>query len=130
VRAEARKKPGTVPPTALRLAELSTLVQSMRTNVQAVNTECDRLLQSAEGNEALLGLGFALKMNNLKISTSQLAAEVVQHALGICGIMGYKNDTPFSVGRHLRDALSAALMIGNDRILAKSASLLLIYKDD
>ena len=90
----------------------------------------DRLLRSPEGNEALLGLGFALKMNNLKIATSQQAAEVVHHALGICGIMGYKNDSPFSVTRHLRDSLSAALMIGNDRILSKSASLLLVYKDD
>jgi acyl-CoA dehydrogenase len=130
VRAEARKKPGTVPPTALRLAELSTLLQSMRNNVQAVNAECDRLLRSPQGNEAFLSLGFALKMNNLKISTSQQTADIVQHALGICGIMGYKNDTPFSVGRHLRDSLSAALMIGNDRILSKSASLLLVYKDD
>ncbi|HEY2902474.1 MAG TPA: acyl-CoA dehydrogenase family protein [Polyangia bacterium] len=130
VRAEARKKPGTVPPTALRLAELSTLLQSMRNNVQAVNAESDRLLRAPEGNEALSSLGFALKMNNLKISTSQQTADIVQHALGICGIMGYKNDTPFSVGRHLRDSLSAALMIGNDRILSKSASLLLVYKDD
>ncbi|HVR60879.1 MAG TPA: acyl-CoA dehydrogenase family protein [Polyangia bacterium] len=130
VRAEARKKPGTVPPTALRLAELSNLMMSMRNNVQAVSAECDRLLGSPEGNDALLGLGFALKMNNLKISTSQQTADIVHHALGICGIMGYKNDTPFSVGRHLRDCLSAALMIGNDRILSKSASLLLVYKDD
>jgi acyl-CoA dehydrogenase len=130
VRAEARKKPGTVPPTALRLAELSTRLQSMRNNVQAVNAESDRLLRAPEGNEALSSLGFALKMNNLKIATSQQTADIVQHALGICGIMGYKNDTPFSVGRHLRDSLSAAVMIGNDRILSKSASLLLVYKDD
>jgi len=130
VRAEARKKPGTLPPTALRLAELSNLMMSMRNNVQAVSIECDRLLRAPEGNEALLGMGFALKMNNLKISTSQQAADIVHHALGICGIMGYRNDTPFSVGRHMRDCLSGALMIGNDRILSKSASLLLVYKDD
>ena len=50
--------------------------------------------------------------------------------LGICGIAGYKNDSPYSLGRHLRDAHSAALMIGNDRILATNASLLLVHKDD
>ena len=53
----------------------------------------------------------------------------MREALGICGIAGYKNDTPFSVGRHLRDALSAALMIGNDRIHATNAALLLVHKD-
>ena len=41
---------------------------------------------------------------------------------------GYKNDTPFSVGRHLRDALSGALMIANDRIHATNAGLLLVHK--
>lgn len=130
VRAEARKKPGTVPPTANRLAELWTKLQVMRTNAQAVAAECDGLLSSPEGNQALLSIGFALKMNNLKVSSSELVAEIVHKALGICGIAAYKNDTPFSMGRALRDSLSAALMIGNDRILAKNASMLLVYKDE
>jgi acyl-CoA dehydrogenase len=33
-------------------------------------------------------------------------------------LSGYRNDSEFSVGRHLRDILSAPLMINNDRILA------------
>ena len=41
-----------------------------------------------------------------------------------------KNDSPFSVGRHYRDTLSGALMVGNERILAKSASMLLVAKGD
>ena len=32
--------------------------------------------------------------------------------------------------RNYRDALSAALMISNDRIFSKNASMLLIYKDE
>ena len=130
VRSEARKTPGTVPPTAHRLAELSAHLQLMRTNVDAVTAECDRLIASQDGNGALLGMGFALKMNNLKVISSRLAAEIVQQALLICGVMGYRNDTKYSLGRHLRDSLSAALMIGNDRILSKSASLLLVYKEE
>jgi acyl-CoA dehydrogenase len=47
----------------------------------------------------------------------------------VCGIVGFKNDTPFSVGRHLRDTMSAALMIANDRIHNTNASLLLIAKE-
>ena len=54
---------------------------------------------------------------------------VCQGALGVCGIVGYKNDTPFSVGRHLRDTMSACLMVANERIHQTNASLLLIAKD-
>ena len=68
-------------------------------------------------------------MNNLKVASSTLAAQIVHQAMLICGIMGYKNDSKFSLGRHLRDVHSAALMIGNDRIHAKSASMLLVSKD-
>ena len=45
------------------------------------------------------------------------------------GIVGFKNDTPFSVGRHLRDSMSASLMVANERIHQTNASLLLIAKD-
>ncbi len=130
VRGEARKAPGVVPPTARRLAEVSVKLQLMRTNVAAVAAEADRLMASPEGNEALLEMGFALKMNNLKVASSEMASEIVHQALGICGVLGYRNDTKFSLGRHFRDSLSAALMIGNDRILSKSASLLLVYKEE
>lgn len=130
VRAEARRNPGVTPPTALRLAEVTNTLQLMRSNVQAVSQECEELQKSAEGNESLLTIGFALKMNNLKISTSTLMVQVVHQSLLICGIMGYKNDTKFSLGRHLRDSHSAQLMVGNDRIYAKSASMLLVYKDE
>ena len=36
---------------------------------------------------------------------------------------------PFSVGRHLRDTMSASLMVANERIHQTNASLLLIAKD-
>lgn len=127
VRAEARKKPGTVPATATRLAEASAMLQTMRHNVAAAAAEFDAL----EGSlEPLSGMGWALRMNNLKIACSEAAPQIVHKALQIIGIMGYKNDSPFSVGRQYRDALSASLMIGNDRIAAKSASLLLVLKDE
>jgi acyl-CoA dehydrogenase len=34
------------------------------------------------------------------------------------------------VGRQYRDALSASLMVSNDRILAKGAQMLLVLKDE
>jgi acyl-CoA dehydrogenase len=46
----------------------------------------------------------------------------------ICGMAGYKNGGEFSVGRHLRDILSAQLMISNDRIAATTGTLLLAQR--
>jgi len=59
-----------------------------------------------------------------------MATQVINHALLVCGLAGYRNDGPYSVTRHLRDAHSAAVMINNDRILANSAGLLLALKDE
>ncbi len=127
VRAEARRKAGTVPAGALRLAEAVNLLQLMRSNVVAAARQYEAALGSAE---RLTALSFAVAMNNLKTGTSQMAVQVVNHALLICGIAGYRNDSDFSVCRHLRDAHSAALMVNNDRILANTANLLLVLKDD
>ena len=71
----------------------------------------------------------ALRFNNLKIAASEQAPRVCQGAMGVCGIVGFKNDTPFSVGRHLRDTMSASLMVANERIHQTNASLLLIAKE-
>jgi acyl-CoA dehydrogenase len=130
VRAQARAKPGTTPHAALRLARGASLLQSMRTNVEHAAREGEALWGSAQDTEVLSSVAFALKMNNLKVSSSQLVVEIVQEALQTCGIMGYKNDSKFAVGRHLRDAYSAVLMIANDRIYATNATMLLVLKDD
>jgi acyl-CoA dehydrogenase len=129
VRQQARAKPGTLPPTAVRLAEVSSLLQTMRTNVHDVVSEAEELMNDDSTN-SLSSISFALKMNNLKVAASQLVVQIVNQALLICGIMAYKNDSPFALGRHLRDAHSAAIMVGNDRILATNASLLLVLKED
>ena len=130
VRGQARKMPGTVPPTAVRLAELSALLQTARSNWLAVATEFDSVDATPGGMEALTRIGWALRFNNLKISASEMAPEIIHKALQIVGILGYKNDSPFSLSRLYRDALSGSLMISNDRIAAKSASMLLVFKDE
>jgi acyl-CoA dehydrogenase len=130
VRAEARKTPGTVPPGATRLAEVSVQLQALRHNWLAVAGEFDQLAQGADAMEQLLSMRWALKLNNLKVAASESAPQVVHKALQIIGVLGFKNDSKFSVARHYRDALSASLMISNDRILGKSASMLLVFKDD
>ena len=47
-------------------------------------------------------------------------------ALRACGLSGYRNDSEASIARHLRDVLSAPVMINNDRILANVAASALL----
>ena len=129
VRGQARQTPGTVPPTATRLAVVSTQLQNMKQLWQSAALAFDALPPDAAGQEQLLSMGWALRLNNLKISCSEAAPQIVHRALQIVGILGYKNDSPFSLGRQYRDCLSASLMISNDRIAAKSAAMLLVFKD-
>jgi acyl-CoA dehydrogenase len=131
VRAQARKTPNTVPPTALRLAELATELTTMRQTLSAFISDYQSLIDQPDGGaDVLSSIGFALKVNQLKISASEAAVRIVGQVLCLCGIAGYRNDTPQSVGRHLRDAYSSILMIGNDRIHATNAALLLVHKGD
>ncbi len=130
VRAEARKKPGTVPPAAIQLAKIDAQLQATRNNWQAVANEFDELGAGEPAMQALLGMAWALKLNNLKVGVSESVVQIVHQALQITGIAGYKNDSPVSVGRHYRDVLSAALMISNERIAGKSAAMLLVFKAD
>ena len=128
VRGQARQNPGTVPPTATRLAEVSMQLQNMKQSWQSAAQAFDAVGPRADQDE-LLSMAWALRLNNLKISCSEAAPQIVHRALQIVGIPGYKNDSPFSLGRQYRDCLSASLMIANDRIAAKSASMLLVFKD-
>jgi len=129
VRGQARKQPGTVPPAATRLAAAMASLQALRSHWAGAAAEFDQLGTGPAGLQALLSMGWALKMNHLKMTASEEAPRLVHEALQITGVMGYRNDSPFSVGRHYRDALSASLMISNDRLAAKSASMLLVFKD-
>jgi acyl-CoA dehydrogenase len=128
VRAAAKQKPGAPPPVALRLSHLMSELSLLRAEVDSGLRE---FVEASEepGRERLSTMACALRFNNLKIATSEQAPRVCQGALGVCGIMGFKNDTPFSVGRHLRDTMSACLMVANERIHQTNASLLLIAKD-
>ncbi|MEP6938748.1 MAG: acyl-CoA dehydrogenase family protein [Rudaea sp.] len=132
VRNAARRTPGTVPPNAPHLARAYVELQAMRHNWEACAREFDELTADgdADAREELGTMGWALRMNQLKMGCSEMAPRLCHEALQIIGIMGYKNDSPFSIGRHYRDALSAALMISNERIASKSASMLLVFKDN
>jgi acyl-CoA dehydrogenase len=130
LRKDARKRPGHVPFGSGRLVDAVNALQGMRANILEHGSEYARLIESPDGAAVLSSVPYALRINNLKLASSQLVAQICQLCLGACGVMGYSNRSEFSIGRHLRDALGAALMIANDRISATNASLLLVSKDD
>ena len=105
-------------------------VAGLDTMRATVHSGLDEFERHQDDIEELSGFGFALRMNNLKVTASQMAPEIVARALGVCGVSGYRCDSPYSLGRHLRDAHSAALMISNDRVLAANASMLLLHRDE
>jgi acyl-CoA dehydrogenase len=127
VRAAAKRKPGEPLPAATRLSQLMSELSLLRAEVFSGLREF--VDASAEDRSRLSEMATILRFNNLKIAASEQAPRVCQGALGVCGIVGFKNDTPFSVGRHLRDTMSACLMVANERIHQTNASLLLIAKE-
>jgi acyl-CoA dehydrogenase len=122
VRNEARKTPGTTPISATRLAEADLVFTSFRGLVHATLSDYERLMDENE-TEAFSHFGFVVRVNNLKLSASQMVLDVVTRAMVICGIQGYRNDSKLTLGRHLRDAMGASLMVNNDRILGQNATM-------
>ena len=81
-----------------------------------------RFEEASSDERALESIDFQTAMNLLKVNASEMAIATVMNSLQASGLSGYRNDTEFSVGRHLRDVLSSPIMINNDRILANVAT--------
>ena len=128
VRALAAQRPGEPVPAAARLSHVLADLSLLRGEVGSALHDFGQM--SAElGRPRLSTMAAALRFNALKLAASEQAPRVCQGALGVAGIVGFKNDTPFSVGRHLRDTMSACLMVANERIHETNAGLLLVAKD-
>ena len=127
VRGEARKKPGTMPPGALRLAEVIAKLHALRAVVHDGRREYERRLATTA-----MRLEPSPTCAHEQPQDRGLRAHVADRAaaLRIGGIAGYRNDTNVSLGRQLRDAYGAALMISNDRIYGTNAPLLLMARED
>jgi len=128
VRAQKREPNAEPPAAALRLSELLAELQLLRGEVTGALRDYEEIMDEP-GRERLGTLAAALRFNTLKLAASEQAPRVCEGAMGIAGIGGYRNDTPYSVGRHLRDTMSARLMIANERIHQRNAGLLLIAKE-
>jgi acyl-CoA dehydrogenase len=113
-----RASGGQMPPGAAHFTKAASSLRTMR----GVLSSAMRSYQIAMADEKALGtLEFQSMITMTKVQVSELAQETVLSSLRACGLSGFRNDSEFSIGRHLRDVLSAPLMINNDRILANLA---------
>ena len=85
-----------------------------------VTTALARYEMAASDPAALMAMDYQTAVTLLKVDASELAVSAVSSAMRACGLSGYRNDGDFTLGRHLRDILSAPIMINNDRILANA----------
>jgi acyl-CoA dehydrogenase len=119
IRKAARGSGGQMPPGAAHFTAAKMALTKLRA---MVTSTLDSYAVCEHDERALASLDFQSSINLLKVEASELAVEAVMCAMRACGLSGYRNDGDFSVGRHLRDTLSAPLMINNDRILANIAT--------
>ncbi|MGH6714867.1 MAG: acyl-CoA dehydrogenase family protein [Bradyrhizobium sp.] len=123
IRKAARGAGGQMPPGAAHYTAAMMALARLRA---MITTNLDLYAAHEYDERALASLDFQSAINLLKVQASELAVETVMNAMRACGLAGYRNDGEFSIGRHLRDALSAPLMINNDRVLANIATATLM----
>ena len=128
VRAAARRSSGAPVPAAQSLSRVMSELAMLRAEVRS---GLEDFIGAGEDidRDRLTTMGSILRFNNLKLAASEQAPRICMGVLEVIGIMAYKNDSPFGVGRQLRDSLSARLMVANERIHAIDAGLLLIAKE-
>jgi acyl-CoA dehydrogenase len=123
IRKAARGSGGNMPPGAAHF----TAAKMSLTKLRAVIAANLQFFEVRERDvRALSSVDFQSSINLLKVEASELAVATVMHAMRACGLSGYRNDTDVSIGRHLRDVLSAPIMINNDRILASMGTATLM----
>lgn len=115
VRTAARKGDGALPPGAPRLAEVFAKLKTLR---GMLSDSLRRYEIAMDDPKTLDSMDFQSQITLTKVQASELAVSTVLTAMRVCGLSGYRCDSPYSVERHLRDVLSSPLMINNDRILS------------
>jgi acyl-CoA dehydrogenase len=119
IRKAARGAGGQMPPGAAHFTAAKMSLAKLRA---MITSNLDNYAAHEHDERALSSLDFQSSINLLKVEASELAVATVMSAMRACGLSGYRNDGDFTVGRHLRDVLSAPIMINNDRILTNIAT--------
>jgi len=119
IRKAARSAGGQTPPAAAHFTAARMSLAKLRSVISA---NMNAFIAHEYDKRALRSLDFQSSITLLKVEASELAVESVMSAMRACGLSGYRNDGEFSISRHLRDVLSAPIMINNDRILTNVAT--------
>ncbi len=119
VRHVVRQSNGQTPPGAAHFTQAVSTLRTLR-GVLATSLRSYEAIMSDE--KAISSLEFQAMITLTKVQVSELAVTTVLTSLRACGLSGYRNDTEFTIGRLLRDVLSAPIMISNDRILTNLAT--------
>jgi acyl-CoA dehydrogenase len=109
------QRAGALPPGVPHFTKALANLRALRALISATLTRYETI---AGDPKALASVDFQTAINLLKVDASELAVETVLNAMRATGLSGYRNDTDVSIGRALRDILSAPIMINNDRILS------------
>jgi acyl-CoA dehydrogenase len=112
---KAARGGGDPPPSAPYFTRANASLRALRA---LIATTADRYEAIKHDPEALMAIDFQSEISLLKVDASELAVQAVMSALRCGGLSSYRNDSDVAIGRHLRDVLSAPIMINNDRILA------------
>jgi len=120
---KAIRTEGKPPPAVAHLEKAMAALRAARALIATTTAQFDRIKHDPA---ALAALDFQSAITLLKVDASELAVQAVTHALRACGLSGYRNDGDASLARHMRDVLSAPIMINNDRILADLATTSLV----
>ncbi len=119
IRHVVRQSNGQMPPGAAHFT------QAVSTSAQCCaacwRPACAATKSIMSDEKAISSLEFQAMITLTKVQVSELAVTTVLSSLRACGLSGYRNDTEFTIGRLLRDVLSAPIMISNDRILSNLA---------
>ncbi|WP_237155168.1 acyl-CoA dehydrogenase family protein [Oryzibacter oryziterrae] len=127
IRSEARRNPGQTPVGAPHLVKALGHLQMIKSNLLVA---IDQYEMAKRDHDYLQSVGYGVAINLLKVTTSETILEIINECMNVCGLPGYRMDTPYSLGRHLRDAHSAQLMISNDRVKLNVAGMLAMTKPD
>lgn len=119
LRKASRGGSGQLPPGAAKYTDALTTLRALRGVLASSLDTYERIMHN---EKALASLDFQSTITLTKVQVSELAVSTVLSALRACGLTGYRNDSEFSVTRHLRDVLSSPLMINNERILENLAA--------
>jgi acyl-CoA dehydrogenase len=123
IRHVVRNAQGQTPPGAVQFTQA---LRALRTLRGALANALRTYEAQRDDPQALASLSFQTMITLTKVEASEAAVAIVLQALRVCGLTGYRCDSEFSIERHLRDVLSAPLMINNERILANLANAALL----